>query len=86
MDYAVAFALELKKRNNSKPIGNLTGEILSITPLKIGILSNGVILDNCIITKTFKSLLDNNLAVNGDKVLIISDASGEIFYAIDKVV
>ncbi|GCD10597.1 DUF2577 family protein [Clostridium tagluense] len=40
---------EFKKRDNPNMVGNILGTTLSITPLKIGILLNEVILDssNC---------------------------------------
>jgi len=51
MNYATDLAKELKNRNNVKRIGNLIGKVLSINPLKIGILNNTVFLDkdNCFI-------------------------------------
>ncbi|MBW9154855.1 DUF2577 family protein [Clostridium tagluense] len=40
---------EFKKRDNPNIVGNTLGTILSLTPLKVGILNNEVILDktNC---------------------------------------
>ncbi|NFL33479.1 DUF2577 domain-containing protein, partial [Clostridium butyricum] len=46
MDYDVVLANELHKRNNIKVSEALRGEVLSVNPLKIGIMQNKVILDN----------------------------------------
>lgn len=49
MDYAVALAKELKVRNNIVKIGPTMGDVISVTPLKIGIMNNQVYVDdtNC---------------------------------------
>lgn len=82
MSYAIDFAKELKNRNNVKRVGNLVGTVLSVTPLKIGILNNEVMLDNsnCYLCSSLIDLIIN------DKVLVISDALGTEFYIVDKVV
>lgn len=51
MSYDVDLASELKARNNTKRVGNLKGEILSLEPFKVGILNNTVFLQkgNCFI-------------------------------------
>ncbi|MBZ9633197.1 DUF2577 family protein [Clostridium sp. FP1] len=127
-NYAVDIAKAIKQRNNIKPMGNLVGTVLSIAPLKIGILGNEVILDNSnsFICNSMKekterkatlkidgytigataidSRGDSSIGINvplkndynavitykeilkiDDKVLVISDVSGQTFFIVDKV-
>ena len=82
MNYADDLAKELKKRNNVKRIGNLLGTVLSTSPIRIGILGNAAILDSS------NSLLCRNATglTIGNRVLVISDADGQFFYIVDKIV
>jgi len=48
MGYAVELAGELKKRNNIPKIGVQMGDVLSVAPLKIGIMNNETIIDETI--------------------------------------
>ena len=129
MSYGVELARELKNRTNIKRIGNTLGTVLSVVPLKIGILGNDVILDssNCFICSSLVTNYKRNVTMeikaytigatandtNGDsisslsvptktdydavitykdilkvkdKVLVISDADGQVFFLVDKVV
>ena len=129
MSYDVELAKEFKSRNNAKRTGNLLGTVLSISPLKIGILGDEIMLDssNCFICSSLVTSFKRNAVVeikaytigatandsNGDsisslsiptktdydavitykdilkvkdKVLVISDADGQIFFIVDKVV
>jgi hypothetical protein len=45
MSYATELAKELKSRDNQIKIGVQIGDVLSISPLKIGIMNNKVIID-----------------------------------------
>ena len=65
MNYAVELAKELKNRNNIVRTGNLLGIVLSITPLKIGILGNEVMLDNtnCFICNSLVENLKRNASI-----------------------
>lgn len=103
MSYATDLAKELKNRNNVVRIGNTLGIVLSVTPLKIGILGNEVMLDNtnCFLCSNLIENYNRNATINGgadavilfkdilktgDKVLVISDALGQTFFIVDKVV
>lgn len=86
MSKVTELAMELKKRNNVKVIGSILGTVLSVNPLKIGILNNEAILDKCILTRTFKALLDTNVIIVQDTVLLVADDTGQVYFAIDKVV
>ncbi len=68
MDYAVAFAKELKARNNVKRIGNIIGEVISLSPLKIGILGNEIMLDktNCFICNNLKEKIERKATLKID--------------------
>ncbi|MBU3145029.1 DUF2577 family protein [Clostridium sp. CF012] len=72
MNYGVKFAKSFKERNNAKIIGNVIGTVLSITPLKIGILGNEVMLDN---TNCF---LCSNLVENYKRNAIIKNTDTNI--------
>lgn len=90
--YAVDLSKEFKSRTNEKHDSGVIGSILSVNPLKIGTNNNAIILDDCNITKNFRTLLDivysdGSREVNvGNKVLLILDSTGQIAYVIDKVV
>ena len=86
MSYAVDLAKEIKKRNNIQMIGNIVGTVLSVNPLRVGILANEVILSDCVITNTFKQLLTATKIIKGDRVILITDDTNQTFFVIDKVV
>lgn len=67
MDYDVVLANELHKRNNIKVSEALRGEVLSVNPLKIGIMQNKVILDNdwiYICSRVAQDILNFNIKLN----------------------
>lgn len=97
MTWSTDFAKEFKNRNNESKIGAVIGTVLDRNNLKIGILNNQVLLDlnNCTLTKNFKTLLDttynNNGSIthevnNGDLVLVIASDNNKNFYIIDKLI
>jgi hypothetical protein len=67
MSYATDLAKEFKNRTNVKRTGNLKGKILSLEPLKIGILNNTVFLQkgNCSICSSLKENYSRNATING---------------------
>lgn len=60
--WEVGFAQLFKQRNNKEKIGNIIGDVISVNPLRISILSGNIILDKShlyiskgLTTKTFTS-------------------------------
>jgi len=83
MNWDIELAKQLKKRDNIPLFGAVLGNVISISPLKITILENRVILDDnhCYIC----SVIYNLLAI-GDKVLCLPTSNGQKYFIIDKVV
>lgn len=81
MNYATDLAIEMKKRNNVKRIGNLVGEVLSLSPLKIGILGNEVMLDstNCFVCNNLKEQIERKATLKIDGYTT-GDANGAITF------
>ncbi|MCB2310645.1 DUF2577 domain-containing protein [Clostridium tagluense] len=82
MGYAVDIANEFKKRNNIKPTGNLTGEVLSLSPFKVGILDGKAILDktNSFICNALKEKIERKATLKIDGYTIeatANDSSGD---------
>jgi len=88
MSYDTDLAKELKARNNVKRIGNLSGIVLSVAPLKIGISNNKVMLDdsNCFICcgllenytrkaniKNIENNITNNTEITFKDILKVND-------------
>lgn len=83
INWEIELAKQLKKRDNIPLFGAVLGNVISISPLKITIFDNKVILDNshCHIC----SAIYNLLAI-GDKVLCLPTSNGQKYFIIDKVV
>lgn len=78
MSFDIELAKLLKERNNKTPIGVVEGTVISINPLKISLFENKVIIDDARTCGNYTAQLNDN-------VLCIADATGQIFYIIDKV-
>lgn len=65
MTWATDWKMELNKRNNKEKIGAVVGTVLSVNPLKVGILNNKVILDknNMYICKSLFEKYENKAEV-----------------------
>lgn len=74
----IFLAKELKKRNNVDYIGAVIGNVLSISPLKIGILDNNIILDSSHIH--ICSSLTENYARNATITASNTPADATIIY------
>lgn len=67
MGYDVILANEFYKRNNKKISEAVKGEVLSVSPLKIGIMQNKVVLENDLIyicSKVAQDILNCNINLN----------------------
>lgn len=67
MSYEVDLANELFKRNNIKINEAVRGEVLSVSPLRIGIMQNKVVLENdwiYICSRVAQDILNFNIQLN----------------------
>jgi len=97
--WANDLAKEFRKRNNENKIGTVLGVVLSVNPIKIGILNNKVFLDNsnCYIAKDLKDRTETVTidgvskgitfkgASVGDSVIVITSEDNQTFYAIEVI-
>lgn len=77
MSYDVELATEFKNRNNINRTGNLKGEVLSLSPFKVGILGNTIFLQsgNCSICSSLMENIDRKATINGgtDTTIVFKD-------------
>jgi len=73
-NYDVRFSKFFKERNNQENIGTVRGNVLSIEPLKFGILNNGVIIDtnNGYICSNLIENYERNAKINSGTDTIIT--------------
>lgn len=86
--WANDLAKEFKKRDNQEFFGAVSGTILSLSPLKIGIYDNQFMVDNNngSISKTINDLITGNGLNINDKVLIIATENNQTFFIVDKII
>ena len=76
-------AKEIKNRDNKMPETPLVGTVVSVSPLKISIFNNKVILNR---EKCYICQKVSNSLLAGDNVLCIPTQSGQKYFIVDKVV
>lgn len=83
MNWDIELAKEFKKRDNSPLFGAVLGNVISISPLKISILGDKVILESnhCYICNNVNGLLEV-----GDEVFCLPTTNGQKYFVVDKVV
>ena len=86
--WANELAKKFKERDNKEYFGALAGTVLSVSPLKIGIYDNKIILDssNTFVCKTVSDLITAGEIAACDSVLTIAAENNQTFFIVDKLI